>query len=136
MRIAIDSKPGFTAEQLVDRHIGAFALDVPERLVEPAKRVVQHGAIAPVRAYKKRLPEVFDVVDILTHAEVGHVIVDGRHDHLGALGEGSTADAIQPGFRGLDFYDDQVRTLGGRADRFYGSNGYRGKTTSSYFRGW
>ncbi len=38
----------FSTQQLIDGHPGAFAFDVPKRLVQPAEGVVQYGAIAPV----------------------------------------------------------------------------------------
>jgi aspartate/methionine/tyrosine aminotransferase len=37
------------AEQLVHRQVGLPTLDIPQRLVNSADRIVEHGAIAPVR---------------------------------------------------------------------------------------
>src|ERR1700722_4288794 len=126
MGIAVDGETGLAAEQLIDGHIGAFAFDVPKGLVEPAECVVEDGSVAPVRADKKGLPEVFDVVYVFADAEIGHIVVDGGHDDFGALGESGAAHAVEAGFGGLYFYDDQVGALGRGADGFYGTDGDRG----------
>ena len=88
-------RAALAAEQLVERHVGALALDVPERDVHAAHRVEQHAAVAPVRADVGRLPDVFDLVDVASDEKRLEVLVDGGLDDQGALGEGGAALAVR-----------------------------------------
>ena len=56
-----------TTKKLVYRHSGAFAEDVPQGHIDATHDVVQHRAIAPVGADKRRLPDVFDVSGVFSH---------------------------------------------------------------------
>ena len=59
----------FAAQQLVDRHAGHLALDVPERFVNAGDGVVQHGPIAPVAVHHRHLPDFFDAADVAPDEE-------------------------------------------------------------------
>ena len=107
MRVAVRRHPRLAAEQLVDRHVGALALDVPQRLIDAAHRVVEHRAVAPIRADVHRLPDVFDVVRVFAFEERRQELVDRRDDRLGALVEGRAAKAVEPRLAGIDFDDRQ-----------------------------
>ena len=48
-------------EQIVDRHAGQLALDVPQRLVDPGQRVVEHRSRPPVAREVRGLPDVLDL---------------------------------------------------------------------------
>ena len=58
---------GGTAQQLVQRHIGGFGFDVPQRHIDSRDR--RHGdrATTPVRAFIEELPDIFDAVGITTN---------------------------------------------------------------------
>ena len=86
---------------------GLAALDVPQRLVDAADGVVQHRAVAPVGAVVHRLPDVVDAVGGLADQERLQILLDGRHDQVGALREGAAAVAVQAVLIGDDLDDDQ-----------------------------
>ena len=105
--VAIGAVADLAAEQLVDRHVGALALDVPQRDVHAAHRVEQHAAVSPVRADVGRLPDIFDLVDVAPDEKRLEVLLDGGLHHQGALGEGGAAIADQARFARHDLHDDQ-----------------------------
>jgi hypothetical protein len=76
-RVAINGHAGATlpTEQLIERHPGAFALDVPERGIDSAEGVHEHGTVAPIRTLIHRLPEVLDVVRVFADEERSQVFV-------------------------------------------------------------
>ena len=108
------------AQQRIDRHVGAFALDVPQRLIDPAHGVVQHGAVPPVRADVHRLPDVLDMVGVFTLEKRAQELVH-RGDHgPRALGEGGAAVAVQARLAGLNLDDDRAGQAGRRGqNRFH-----------------
>src|SRR5262252_6925761 len=76
MAVTIHGEAALAAEELIDRHAGALALDVPQGLIYSAERVVQHRTVAPVGTRVGGLPEILDIVGISTAAEVVKVILD------------------------------------------------------------
>src|SRR6185503_13369787 len=58
VEIEVGAEANLAAEQLIERHVRAFALDVPQRDVHAAHRVEERWAVAPVRAHIRRLPDV------------------------------------------------------------------------------
>ena len=105
------------AEQLVERHVGAFPLDVPERDVDAAHRVEQHRAVPPVRAHVTRLPDVFDLVDVPPDQERLEILLERGLDDERTLGEGRAAPADEPRLGRLHLHDHQPDVVRGRHDR-------------------
>lgn len=119
MGVAVHSEAAFATEELIDRHASAFAFDVPERLVEAAEGIIEHGAVAPVGTDVSSLPDILDIVGIFAYAKVVEVFVDRSHNAVSALAEGRAADAIEAGFGGFDFDDNQFdSTLRGSGNGF------------------
>lgn len=56
--------PGFAAQELVDGHAGAFALDVPQSLIDTRDGIVENRAVASVAVDRGHLPDSFDAVHI------------------------------------------------------------------------
>ena len=56
--------PALAAQQVVDRHAGQLALDVPQRLVDARDRVVEHRAVAPVAVDHAHLPDFLDATHV------------------------------------------------------------------------
>ncbi len=110
--VAIRAVPHFAAEQLIERHPGALALDVPQRDVDAAHRVEEHRTVAPVRAHVARLPDVLDLVDVAPDEERLQVLLDRRLDDQRALGEGGAAPADQSRLGRLDLHHDQPDPVG------------------------
>ena len=113
VRVAIDGLAALAAEQLIDRHAGLAALDVPQRLVDAADGVVQHRAVAPVGAVVAGLPDVVDAVGGLADQERLQILLDRGIDQVGALREGGAAVAVQAVLVGGDL-DDGEPQAGGR----------------------
>jgi hypothetical protein len=111
--VAVRSVTHLAAEQLIERHPGTLALDIPERDVDPAHGVEQHRTVAPVRAHVGRLPDVLDLVDVAPDQERLQVLVERRLDDQRALGEGRAAPADQARLGRLDLHHDQPNP-GGR----------------------
>ena len=111
--VSIGRLAAFPADQIVDRHVGHAAFDVPERLVHAADGVVQNGAVFPVRAVVAHLPGVFDLVDRMVQQERLEVAFDGGLDQVRALGEGGAAIAVEAVLIGQNF--DHGQADAGRA---------------------
>src|SRR5262249_26290705 len=60
--VEINRLARLATEQLIDGETRLASLDVPQRLIHAADRVVQHRPVAPVRAVVHRLPGVLDAV--------------------------------------------------------------------------
>ena len=71
MRVAGHREAALAPEQLVDRHVGPLALDVPQGLVQAAQGIVQHRAVAPVGAGVGVLPHVLDAIHVPALGERG-----------------------------------------------------------------
>lgn len=114
--IAVHGEARLAAEQLINGHSGAFAFDVPERLIESAEGVVENGTVAPVRAGVGGLPDVLDVVGVAPAAERVEVFLNGGFHRERALVERGAAQAVQAGFAGLDLHDDHAHARLGRGE--------------------
>jgi len=110
--VDIGSLAAFAADEIVDRHVGHAAFDIPEGLIDAADGVVEHRAVFPVRAVVAGLPDVFDLIDGVVFEEGLQVAIDGGLDEVGALGEGGTAVAVEAVLIGGDF-DDVEADAGG-----------------------
>src|SRR6266446_738250 len=62
-----NSDPAPTTEQLVNRHVGSFAFQIPERHINAAERQIHGCVVSPERTHIAALPNVFDLVRIATH---------------------------------------------------------------------
>ena len=117
VEIAIRPVPDLAAEQLIERHPGALALDVPERDVDAAHRVEEHRPVAPVRAHVARLPDVLDLVDVAADEERLEVLVDRRLHDERALRERRAAPADEARLGRLDLHDHEADAVRRRQDR-------------------
>ena len=108
VRVAVGRHARFAAEQLVDGHVGALALDVPQRLVDAAHGVVKHRPVAPVRADVHRLPDVFDVIGVFTQQERSEEVVHRRDDSLGALVERGAPQPVKPRLARIHLHHHQA----------------------------
>ncbi len=115
--VAVGAVPDLAAEELIERHPGALALDVPERDVHAAHRVEEHRPVAPVRAHVARLPDVLDLVDVAADEERLEVLVDRRLHDERALREGRAPPADEAGLGRLDLHDHEPDAIGRRQDR-------------------
>ena len=118
MRIARHREAALAPEQLIDRHVGPLALDVPQGLVQAAQRVVQHGPIAPVGAGVGVLPQVLDAIDVPALGEGSEVLVHGGGDGQRPLRKRGAPEAVQSRLAGLDLHHAQPDPLRRRENRF------------------
>ena len=98
-----DGVTHLAAQQLVNRHPGALALDVPERHVEPAEHVVLDRAVAPIGGDVGALPEIFDAGRVFADPERRILLFDRGDDGGGLVDVAGRADAVQAGLAGEDF---------------------------------
>ena len=117
VRVAVRRLARLAAEKLVHGHPGLAALDVPQRHVDAADGVVEHGAVAPVGARVERLPGVLDPVRGLADQERLQVALHRRHHEVGALREGGAAVAVEPVLVGRDLDHHQPQPGRRRGDR-------------------
>ena len=66
----------FAAQQIIHRHIGNFALDVPQCHIHAADRVVQYRAVAPVGVDHHHMPQIVDIAGVAALQQRVEVIVD------------------------------------------------------------
>ncbi len=109
--VAVGRLAGLPAEELVHGHPGLPPLDVPQRHVDAADRVVEHGAVPPVRARVEGLPGVLDPVRGLADQERLQVAVHRGGHEVGPLGERGAAVAVEAVLVGrhLDHHEPQPR---------------------------
>src|SRR6266545_823739 len=122
VEIEVGAETDLTAEQLIERHVRAFALDVPQRDVHAAHRVEERRAVAPVRAHIRRLPDVLDFVHVATDQKWLQILLDRSLDDVCALSERCASPPMQARLGRLDFDDDQSNAVGRGQDRCYVSD--------------
>ena len=83
----------------------------------PGEGIVQDGAAAPVATEVAGLIDVIDVIGIAAQEKRPEIVLHGRNDGEGTLGERRTAQAVQPRLARLDFDDHKPDTVRRRADR-------------------
>jgi hypothetical protein len=106
-----------TAEELIERHSCSFSLDVPQCHVHAGKRVVEHRAIAPVRAEVCCLPDILNIVDTPSNEKRLEIPFHSGHYREWSLGERCATEAVEAWLRGLHFDDDKPYPFGSSADR-------------------
>ena len=112
--VGVGGFAALAAGELIDGHAGLAALDVPQRLVDAADGVVEHGAVLPVGAVVAGLPDVFDAVGGFAEQERLEVFLDRGLDQVGALREGGAAVAIEAVLVGGDLDDGEAHALRAR----------------------
>ena len=119
VRMAVNARSlaHLAAQQVINRHVGHLALDVPQRLIHAGDRVVEHGAVAPVSADHAHLPDVLNAGNILAHQQGLHVVGHRVGHGDPALGIGCAADAVKTRLRSDNLDDDQRNSLRRGADR-------------------
>ena len=109
VHVDVGALAGLPAEQVVDRHPGPLALDVPQRLVDAGDRVVEDRPVSPVSVDHRHLPDLLDPRHVAPDQERLEVSVQGRGDRVYALGERRTPDAVESVLRGQDLDDGEAR---------------------------
>ena len=122
--------PGRPAEQLVDRHPGQLALDVPQRHVHRGDRGHRHRAAAPVRGPVQELPGVLDPVRVLADQQLRDVLLQVRRHREFAPVQGGVTDAGHAVLGG----DPQRHEVTGRAchEDFRGNDFHTGPGLPSH----
>ena len=97
----------FAPEELIHGHAGLTALDVPQRLVHAADRVVEHRAVPPVGGVVAHLPGVLDAVGGPADQQRPQVFLHCRRHQVGPLREGCAPVTVQAVLVGGDLDDNQ-----------------------------
>ena len=108
----------FAAEQVVHRHVGHFALDVPQGHIHTGDGIVDDGAAAPVGVLVHQLPQVGDVAHILADQQRTQIGLNEMLHGQVAVSEGGAAQTVQARLAGLHLHHHQIDALGGGADHF------------------
>ena len=111
VKITVRAVTHLAAEQLIERHAGAFGFDVPEGDVDAAHRIEQHRPIAPIRAHITRLPDILDFVYIAPDQKGLQILLDRRLNDKRTLCKGRAPPTHEAGLRRFDFHDDQPDTI-------------------------
>ena len=106
------------AKQVVHRHVGHLALDVPQGHVHAGDGIVDDGAAAPVGVLVHQLPQVGDVAHILADEQRTQIGLNEMLHGQVAVSEGGTAQTVQARLAGLHLHHHQIDALGGGADHF------------------
>jgi hypothetical protein len=87
MEINISSESALAPQQLIDRHLGALPLDIPQGHVHAAHGIEQDRAIPPIRTDIRRLPDVLNLIRIPAHKKRLQILFNRRLDSVGTLGK-------------------------------------------------
>ena len=117
MSIRGDALPAFSAEQFVYGHSRHLSLDIPQGFVHAGYRVVQNGAVPPIRKAHHVLPQIIDLVHRLANEKRLQEIVNRSHNGTPALRKRRAANAVKAGFRRFNLDHDQLSTSGRRNNR-------------------
>ena len=98
----------FAAQQLIDGHARALALDVPQSDIDAGNRVVEDGAVAPVSIDHTHLPDVFNAVDVASDEKGFDVSFKGGVNGMETLRERGAPEAVETGFRSDHFDHDEA----------------------------
>ncbi len=123
-----------SAQQIIYRHAGPLALDVPERHVERTNGIVQDSAVAPVVAHVARLPEILDTRRILASPERDEILLQCGHNRQSLIHVRSRADSIEARFARLQLQKNPLvaaSTTGG--DHFSAGDLERRQSTGTAF---
>src|SRR5205823_3140152 len=104
VKITVRAVTHLAAEQLIERHAGAFGFDVPEGDVDAAHRIEQHRPIAPIRAHITRLPDILDFVYIAPDQKGLQILLDRRLNDKRTLCKGRAPPTHEAGLRRFDFH--------------------------------
>ena len=121
MRITRHRRTTSTAQQIIDRHAGLLALDIPQRHIDTAQGRVEDGPCTPITAGKKRLPNIFDAADLAADQHRPQALFDRGDHRRGVVVLAGRADTVKPGLVGdnLDDYPGAVCTSANTADFLY-----------------
>ena len=95
------------APEVVDRHPGDLALDVPERHVDAGDGVVEDRPGPPIRVDGHHVPQVLDVGGVAADEERREILVDRARHEGRSLGERRAAEAVETGLVRVDADDDE-----------------------------
>ena len=94
MGIGRDGRSCLAAQQLIQRHICQFALDVPQSHINTGHCIVDDRAIAPVGVDHHQVPQILDVVGIAADENRLEVILHHALDRQRTLLERSAAHTV------------------------------------------
>ena len=120
VRVAERSHARAPAQQLINGHARALALDVPQRQVHPSQRRHLHRTAAPIGAAIEVLPGVFDGFGVAPDEQRRQVLFERRrHGQLAAVQCGVT-HAVKPRLAREDFHQDVIAVGTGDDDTHVG----------------
>ena len=115
---------GAALRQIVNRHTGHLALDVPQSHINAGHRIVGDRAVAPIGVVHHHFPKVFNVGDIAANEQGLEILIDKIRYQLMSVSEGSAAETVETRFAGFNLDDDQVDSFRRGADGTHVANGY------------
>ena len=136
--ISVGGLAAFAAGELIDRHASLAAFDIPQRLIDPADGIVQHGAVLPIRAVVAGLPDVLDAIGSFIQQKGSQIFLDRRLHQIGALRKCGATVAVESVLVGGDLHHRQTHALGlafDDADVLDARCGHSASGTGSLFLG-
>ena len=106
-----DCRSGLSSQQLVQRHIRKFSLDIPKGHVDPGDGVVQHGTVAPIGIVGHEVPEVLNLVGVPPDQKGLHIFLNSRLHRKWPELKGRTAHAANVFIRAY-LHDGQIVPVG------------------------
>src|SRR5215469_10189307 len=96
MTVHQNSGSAFSAEQVVNRRVESFPLDVPKRHVNGSNRSHGYRATPPVRAPIQVLPDIFALGGIAPHQAWNYMLGEiGCHRQFPSI-QGGIAESVDP----------------------------------------
>ena len=117
MSIRGDAFPALSAKQFIYGHSRHLSLDIPQGFVHAGYRVVQNGAVPPVRKAHHVLPQIIDLIHRLADEKRLQKIVNRSHNGTPALRKRRAANAVETGLRRFNLDHDQLSASGSRNNR-------------------
>ena len=121
VRVGERSHTRAPAQQLIDRHAGALALDVPQRHVDAGERRHLHRAAPPVRPAIEVLPDILDGFRVAPDQQRRNVLFQVRRHGKFTPVERGVAHSVKPRLAGHDLHQHVVAARAGDDDAHVGN---------------
>ena len=113
------SRPHLASEQLIERHIGQLALDIPERHIDTGNGVIFDWTVTPIGILVHQLPELFNGLRVAPEQQRLEILFKKAFDGQMTISKSRAAQAVQAILIGFNLDDDKIDAFRRGQDNFH-----------------